>query len=130
MYWQVYLHKTVIAAEQLLCKIFNRSRELALNGAKFMITPALNHFLDKVISKEEFVNSPHHLETFALLDDTDVMAAVKVWADSDDFVLATLCHNFINRKLFHVDITSERPDEQLTKEFTVRAVQLYNIYPQ
>src|SRR6478609_1218143 len=102
MYWQVYLHKTVIAAEQLLCKIFNRSRELALRGQKFAITPALNHFLEKGISKEAFINEQHHLETFALLDDTDVMAAVKVWADSDDMVLATLCHNFINRKLFHV----------------------------
>jgi HD superfamily phosphohydrolase len=114
MYWQVYLHKTVIAAEQLLCKIFNRSRELALKGAKFAITPALNHFLEKEITKQEFMNSPKHLAVFALLDDTDVMAAVKVWADSDDAVLATLCHNFINRKLYHVDITGGKPDEQLT----------------
>jgi HD superfamily phosphohydrolase len=93
MYWQVYLHKTVIAAEQLLCKIFNRSRELALAGKHFPLTPALSYFLENVITKEAFMNSDEHLKTFALLDDTDVMAAVKIWADSDDFVLATLCHN-------------------------------------
>ena len=127
MYWQVYLHKTVIAGEQLLCKIFNRARELTLGSAKFAITPALNHFLEKMITKDAFINTPHHLETFALLDDTDVMAAVKVWADSDDIVLATLCHNFINRKLYHVDITAERPNEKQTKELTAKAMEKYNI---
>jgi HD superfamily phosphohydrolase len=127
MYWQVYLHKTVIAGEQLLCKIFNRSRELALKGHKFNITPALNHFLEKVISEEDFKNQPHHLDVFARLDDTDVMAAVKIWADSEDFVLSTLCNNLIERKLFHVDITAERPDENFIAELRRKAAQLYNI---
>ncbi|MBD1363498.1 HD domain-containing protein [Mucilaginibacter sp. ZT4R22] len=127
MYWQVYLHKTVIAGEQLLCKIFNRSRELALEGHKFNITPALNHFLEKVISEDDFKNQPHHLDIFAKLDDTDVMAAVKVWADSEDFVLATLCNNLIERKLFHVDITAERPDEDFVAELRRKAAALYSI---
>lgn len=127
MYWQVYLHKTVIAAEQLLCKIFNRSRELALHGAKFNITPALSHFLDNIVSMESFINEDHHLATFAKLDDNDVMAAVKVWADSDDFVLATLCTNFINRRLFHVDITSERPDGDFILDLRRKAIARYNI---
>jgi HD superfamily phosphohydrolase len=127
MYWQVYLHKTVIAGEMLLCKIFNRSRELALNGAKFNITPALKYFLEQEIGREEFIGNTQHLETFALLDDTDVMAAVKVWAGSYDKVLATLCHRFINRKLYHVDITAGQPDEQFVKQLTQKAMQLYNI---
>ena len=127
MYWQVYLHKTVIAGEQLLCKIFNRSRELALEGHKFNITPALNHFLEKVISEEDFKNQPHHLDIFARLDDTDVMAAVKIWADSKDFVLSTLCNNLIERKLFHVDITAERPDENFIAQLRRKAEEVYNI---
>lgn len=127
MYWQVYLHKTVIAAEQLLCKIFYRSRELALNGAKFAITPALKHFLEREISNEEFASHPEHLDTFAKLDDTDVMAAVKVWADCDDFVLATLCNSFINRKLYHVDIAAEVPDEEFVSTLRKKAVEMYNI---
>jgi HD superfamily phosphohydrolase len=127
MYWQVYLHKTVIAGEQLLCKIFNRSRELALKGDKYGITPALSYFLENVISKDDFINQKRHLELFALLDDTDVMAAVKIWADSDDYVLATLCHNLINRRLYHVDIASERPDESFIRELRAKAVAKYNI---
>jgi HD superfamily phosphohydrolase len=129
MYWQVYLHKTVIAAEQLLCKIFKRSRELALAGVRFPVTPALGYFLENVIRKEDFISSSEHLDTFALLDDTDVMAAVKIWADSKDFVLKTLCHNLINRKLFHVDITAEMPDLEFVKQLTANAVKYYNISP-
>ncbi|AMR30993.1 phosphohydrolase [Mucilaginibacter sp. PAMC 26640] len=127
MYWQVYLHKTVIAGEQLLCKIFNRSRELAMQGQKFNITPALNHFLDNIVSIESFINDERHLEVFAKLDDNDVMAAVKIWVDSDDFVLAKLCTNFINRRLFHVDIAAEKPDEAFILELRRRAVDRYNI---
>jgi HD superfamily phosphohydrolase len=127
MYWQVYLHKTVIAAEQLLCKIFTRSRELALAGTHFPLTAALSYFLENVITKEAFMNSYEHLKTFALLDDTDVMAAVKIWADSDDFVLATLCHRFINRRLYHVDITAEQPDDAFIKQLLAKAVEKYNI---
>lgn len=127
MYWQVYLHKTVIAAEQLLCKIFKRSRELALAGARFPVTPALGYFLENVIGKEAFISNSKHLDTFALLDDTDVMAAVKIWADSEDFVLKTLCHNLINRKLFHVDITAEMPDPEFVKQLAANAVKYYNI---
>jgi HD superfamily phosphohydrolase len=127
MYWQVYLHKTVIAAEQLLCKIFTRSRELSLQGTHFALTPALNYFLKNVITKDEFINNDQHLQQFALLDDTDVMAAVKIWADSDDYVLKTLCNSLINRRLYHVDITAEKPDENLVKQLTDNAVKQYNI---
>ncbi|MES2267746.1 MAG: HD domain-containing protein [Bacteroidota bacterium] len=127
MYWQVYLHKTVIAAEQLLCKIFTRSRELALQGTHFPLTPALSYFLENLITKDEFMASDEHLKTFALLDDTDVMAAVKIWADSTDFVLSKLCHNFINRRLYHVDITSEAPDETFVTQLKANAVEKYGI---
>jgi HD superfamily phosphohydrolase len=127
MYWQVYLHKTVIAAEQLLCKIFTRSRELALAGTHFQLTPALSYFLENVITKDAFMNSDEHLKTFALLDDTDVMAAVKIWAYSDDFVLATLCNRFINRRLYHVDITAEQPGDAFTKQLIATAVKKYSI---
>ncbi|MGY4539785.1 HD superfamily phosphohydrolase [Mucilaginibacter sp. UYNi724] len=127
MYWQVYLHKTVIAAEQLLCKIFTRSRELALQGTHFPLTPALSYFLENFITKEEFIASDEHLKTFALLDDTDVMAAVKIWADSEDFVLSHLCNNLINRRLYHVDITSEQPHCDFVKQLTANAIKKHGI---
>jgi len=127
MYWQVYLHKTVIAAEQLLCKIFCRARELALAGTRFPLTPALAYFLNTEIDRTEFMANPEHLKVFALLDDTDVMAAVKIWAGSTDWVLATLCHNFINRRLYHVDITSDSPDTVWVEELRRKAQQQYGL---
>jgi len=127
MYWQVYLHKTVIAAEQMLAKILKRSRELALMGIPVFTTPALSHFLEKPISRDAFMNEDHHLEAFATLDDTDIMAAVKVWADHEDFVLAKLCRDLVHRDLYKVDITNEAPDKALIAELTRRAMEKYGI---
>jgi len=127
MYWQVYLHKTVIAAEQLLAKILKRSRELALMGIPVFTTPALSHFLEKPISRDAFMNEDHHLEAFATLDDTDIMAAVKVWADHDDFVLSKLCRDLVHRDLYKVDITNEAPDKALIAKLTRRAIEKYGI---
>ncbi|HEY8928811.1 MAG TPA: HD domain-containing protein [Mucilaginibacter sp.] len=127
MYWQVYLHKTVIAAEQLLVKILKRSRELALTGQEMFTTPALSKFLKKPVSREEFMTEDHYLETFAGLDDTDIMAAVKVWATHDDFVLSKLCRDLVQRKLYKVDITNEAPDPELVDKLTKKAMKKYGI---
>jgi uncharacterized protein len=127
MYWQVYFHKTVIAAEQLLVKILTRSRELALNGRDLFATPALNHFLKKTISRDVFINEDHHIETFTALDDTDIISAVKVWALNDDFVLSKLCKDFISRKLYHVDITNEMPDDETVAQLSEKAIEKYGI---
>lgn len=127
MYWQVYLHKTVIAAEQLLVKILERSRELDVKGKKLFATPALNHFLTQTLTKDEFVNDADHLEIFTRLDDTDILSAIKVWAMSDDFVLAKLCNDFVHRKLFHVDITNTKADKQLVANLTAKAIEKYGI---
>jgi len=127
MYWQVYLHKTVIAAEQLLARILRRSRELALSGEHLFTTPALNHFLKKPIGRDDFVNGDHHLEAFALLDDTDIMAAIKVWATNDDPVLAKLCTDMVHRDLYKVDITNEPPDKKIVGELQWKAVNRYGI---
>lgn len=127
MYWQVYFHKTVIAAEQLLVKILTRSRELALNGDNLFATPALNHFLKKTISRDVFINEDHHIETFTALDDTDIISAVKVWALNDDFVLSKLCKDFISRKLYHVDITNELPDDTILSQLSEKAIEKYGI---
>ncbi|HEY8780970.1 MAG TPA: HD domain-containing protein [Mucilaginibacter sp.] len=127
MYWQVYLHKTVIAAEQLLAKILMRSRELALNGEPVFTTPALSHFLKKPISKEALMNQDHHLEMFASLDDTDIMAAVKVWATHPDIVLSKLCRNLVHRELYKVDITNKAPDKKFIAKLTELVVKKYGM---
>jgi len=127
MYWQVYLHKTVIAAEYLLVKILKRSRELASAGESLFATPALSHFLKNTVSRDAFINESAHIETFTKLDDTDILSAVKVWATDKDFVLAKLCRDFIQRKLFHVDITNEAPDKQFIADLIDKASAKYGI---
>ena len=127
MYWQVYLHKTVIAAEQLLVRILKRSRELALSGEQLFTMPALSHFLKKPIGRDAFINEDHHLEAFASMDDTDIMAAVKVWAANDDPVLAKLCTDMVHRDLYKVDISNEPPDHRMIEELQGKAISRYGI---
>jgi len=127
MYWQVYLHKTVTSGEQMLGKILKRARELSLKGEKLFSTPALNHFLVNSITKEQFKHEEHHLETFTCLDDTDVMSAVKVWTRHADTVLSKLCESFIQRRLYHVDITNTKPDAFRVEELRSKAMEKYNI---
>ena len=127
MYWQVYLHKTVIAAEQLLGKILKRARELALSGKQLFTTPALEHFLVKKISKQEFISQDHHLEIFASLDDTDIMSAIKVWTQCDDQVLSELCKMMMRRRLYHVEISNNPPDKQLISSLIKKAEAKYPI---
>jgi HD superfamily phosphohydrolase len=127
MYWQVYLHKTVIAAEQLLNKILHRARELAVEGVNLPATPALGHFLKKAISREAFMHEDHHLEIFASLDDTDIMTSVKIWATNGDPVLSRLCRDLVQRNLYKVDITNTPPDEQFIAKLKVIAIKKYNL---
>ncbi len=105
MYWQVYLHKTVLAAEFLLIKILTRAKELALSNIGLFCTPALQHFLYNKVNYTDFEKEPKHLETFALLDDYDILTSIKVWTQHEDKVLSLLCNMMINRKLYRVEIS-------------------------
>lgn len=109
MYWQVYLHKTVIAAEQLLVKILERAKELASNGAQLFATPALQHFLQNDITELNFFESETHLRQFSKLDDQDIYAALKVWENHEDVILAKLCQMLNARKLYKVEISNTEP---------------------
>lgn len=109
MYWQVYLHKTVIAAEQMLVKILERAQELSSAGKELFATPDLAHFLNHTITKTDFKNNPEHLEHFSKLDDHDIFTSIKVWASHEDLVLSTLCQHMISRNLYQVEITNEPP---------------------
>lgn len=110
MYWQVYLHKTVIAGEMLLVKILKRAKELAVKGADLFATPALQHFLKNEISQKEFFETDVHLLQFAKLDDQDIFASVKVWCGNQDRILSLLCNMLVNRNLYKIEITNEVPD--------------------
>jgi uncharacterized protein len=107
MYWQVYLHKTVLGSEMLLINIFKRAKGLVKKGRKLFATPALNYFLNNHLSEDEFKNNPEHLENFCQLDDSDVMVSIKVWQSHDDKILSTLCKMLVLRKLYKVLLSSE-----------------------
>lgn len=111
MYWQVYLHKTVIAGEQLLVKILERARELALQGVSLFATPALQHFLTKRVTEEDFFAKEIHLKQFMKLDDQDIFASIKVWEDHSDAILARLCLMLTNRNLYRIEITNDPPEK-------------------
>jgi len=104
MYWQVYLHKTVVGAEYLLMNILRRARELARAGTDFFSTPSLHTFLYNSWTKDDFEKRPEVLEAFTLLDDFDIMGCVKVWANHPDHVLGKLCQSLVSRKLFKVQL--------------------------
>ena len=111
MYWQVYLHKTVIAGEQLLVKILKRAKELAINGHELFATPALQHFLKNDVVKNDFFGSETHLLHFSRLDDQDIFASVKVWRGHEDRILSLLCTMLVDRNLYKTEISNEIPEE-------------------
>lgn len=104
MYWQVYLHKTSVAAEQHLIKILSRAKELARGGKDLFCAPALRYFLYQNVNFELFTPTSEALENYALLDDNDVLSAIKAWISSDDKVLSVLSESFINRRLFRGEL--------------------------
>ena len=117
MYWQVYLHKTVVAGEFMLIHILRRAKELAQNGEILFASPALSYFLTNDIQLDDFKNNPEVLNTFALLDDYDLLGAIKVWQHSKDKVLSILSDHLVNRKLFKIEIAKEPfSEERIIKE--------------
>jgi uncharacterized protein len=104
MYWQVYLHKTVLSSERMLIKIIHRAKEIINNGRGLnAATDALNFFLHQ----SEHPGFENHLETFCRLDDTDVMATIKNWCKHPDKILSTLCRFLVERKLLKVKLQAE-----------------------
>jgi uncharacterized protein len=104
MYWQVYLHKTVLSAEQMLLQIIRRARYLSLNGETLFATDPFSVFLKNRIGKDEMQKDARLLDTFAKIDDFDVFTSIKAWTNSHDRILALLCNSLVNRKLFRTEI--------------------------
>ena len=117
MYWQVYLHKTAVAAEKMLMNILKRAKELAGKNIDLFASPALNYFLYTEVNKKIFLNNQIALDHFAMLDDSDLICAIKVWSTHSDIVLATLCKAFTNRRLFKVEISSEVVNESVRQRY-------------
>jgi HD superfamily phosphohydrolase len=114
MYWQVYLHKTVLSAEMMLVKIIQRAKELITRGIKTeAATSAFNYFLQNPSADHK---TEEHLDTFCRLDDFDVMATVKNWMDHPDKILSTLCRGLVDRNLYKVKLQTDEFDATLVNE--------------
>ncbi|MFM9006709.1 MAG: phosphohydrolase, partial [Flavobacteriales bacterium] len=110
MYWQVYLHKTVLSAEFMLLKALHRARALAMKGEVLFASPALRYFLyqDATVSGGDLsADALHH---YAQLDDFDIAGAIKVWQGHTDNVLSELCMRLMHRRLFKIEIHRESID--------------------
>jgi HD superfamily phosphohydrolase len=106
MYWQVYLHKTVIAAEQLLIQILIRAGELVNDSVDLPGSPAIIYFMKNTFSRED-LNNKALLDKFALLDDNDFISAIKQWQSSNDKILSSLCRDLTMRRLPKIVLSSE-----------------------
>ncbi|MES2681023.1 MAG: HD domain-containing protein [Bacteroidota bacterium] len=104
MYWQVYLHKTVLSAETLLMHILKRAKELASEGAELFATPTLHLFLKNDFKAADFKKNESLLDKFTRLDDNDIMASIKVWCENEDKILSRLSSNLLDRKLFKIEM--------------------------
>lgn len=132
MYWQVYMHKTVLASESLLVNVLKRAKELATSGSDLYATPALSFFLYNNIGHDDLtINGDFTpgliVSNFTRLDDTDILTSAKYWADHNDKVLSDLSLRLMSRDLLAIELQNEPfPDEKvrLLKDMTASMMQI------
>lgn len=125
MYWQVYLHKTVVAAEEMLRMAVSRARKLLRSGADIFATEPLKYFLTHDVGESELRTDASILPMFCELDDDDINVSLKAWAKSDDRLLSFLSSSLVNRKLFHIEMSREPiAEERISQERELAAQRL------
>lgn len=112
MYWQVYLHKTAVAAEKMMTNVLQRAKELSMNGVQLFASPSLSYFLSNDCALSDFEHNGEALRHFVNLDDNDIWSALKVWSLHSDKVLSLLSNGMVNRKLFKIEISQEKVDDE------------------
>ncbi|HOU02536.1 MAG TPA: HD domain-containing protein [Bacteroidales bacterium] len=135
MYWQVYMHKTVIASETLLVNVLKRAKQLASEGRDLYATPALRFFLYNSIGPEDLLQegtfTPGLIAAnFTRLDDTDIYVAAKYWADDSDKILAELAGRLMQRNLFAVELQDKPFSDERIEELKSSALKILDIIPE
>lgn len=124
MYWQVYLHKTVVSAEQLLIKIFNRAKQMFVEDRDIYFSEEFEYFLNnKDYKTRELLNN------FSRIDDIDVISLIKKWSNNSDSTLSDLSNRLLNRNLFKIEIQNTPFDETKIKELKTKTIKKLNIDP-
>lgn len=117
MFWQVYLHKTSVAAEHVMINALHRAKALIRQGIDLFASPALHFFLTNDIDGETFRNNPDCLRNYLALDDNDIWSAMKVWCSHPDRILSMLSNDFIHRRIFKVEThDTPIPAEHITEK--------------
>lgn len=127
MYWQVYLHKTVLSAMELLVNIMKRAKEIAIGGADLFCTPAFRVFLYNNFTKVDFETKSELLNTFAKLDDSDIVSSIKVWMNHEDIILSTLCRWLMNRRLYKIKLQNEPIDKKFIRQQKDKTAKKYKL---
>ncbi len=127
MYWQVYMHKTVVSSEFMLRSILKRAKYLFLQGENLFASPSLKLFLGKDFDMKDFKSDPNLLHQFAQIDDTDIISAIKVWQNSNDKILSILSKNLINRNLFKTTIAKDEFNSKTIDKIKQNIVDILNI---
>jgi len=130
MYWQVYLHKTVVAAENMLIKVLQRAKDLITSGKEVYAFPSLSVFLNNNYTLNDFNTNPQLLNYFAELDDFDIYASLKYWKNNPDFVLSSLSDMILNRKLLKTKVQNTAFDTLEIEKELERIQQQFNISKQ
>jgi len=127
MYWQVYLHKTVLAAEYMLMRLLKRAKYLSMNGTQLFGSPSLQYFLKNEIKRDDFLNNNTVLEHFAQLDDFDIYGAMKVWKDQNDTVLSLLSTGIVDRQLFRTEMQKDGFKTDYVQEIRKKTMKKYRL---
>jgi hypothetical protein len=124
MYWQVYLHKTVLVAEKMMVKITERVREIYRKEDNSLVTgTAIDYFL----TEHDGSMNEKTLQKFCELDDVDFIHAIKRWSSHRDFILSTLCRNLLDRKLLKIKLQADPFIEETMQQKLEAVCQRLNI---
>ena len=135
MYWQVYMHKTVLSSESLLLRILKRAKELAQQGIDLYATPALQFFLYNQIDLDDLhgngsFSTDYIASNFTRLDDTDIQVSAKYWSDHSDIILSNLSGRLIRRDLFAIELQNNPFPEEKVSRLKILAGDLMHISPE
>lgn len=127
MYWQVYLHKTAVSAEEMLIRLIKRAKYLAQSGESIDATPALRLLLERNITIEDFKEDHEILAIFALLDDSDIWGSMKFWREHPDMILSELSRRLLDRDIFKIILANEKPIDAWVDTLKEDVIKKYGI---
>ena len=127
MYWQVYLHRTVLSAEHMLMLALKRAKDLSRNGEVLFASPALSAFLQNDFDKVSFATTEGVLDKFCDLDDSDIYNAMKAWRLHPDKVLSDLSSRLLDRKLFRIELRTEEFSQSDIDERVKTLMELWSL---